>query len=245
MSTKLFVGNLNETTSAPTVGKLFETIGAVKNATIETRNEISRGFGYVELSTEEDAKAALERLNGYELEGRRIRVEVARDRSQPLPRRERGGRPFRGGRRGGMRGRYPPRFGGQFPYAGFQQQYSDFGYGPRRFPGRRFGARRGRRPTRRQLNPDAPTSQTRVHIGNLPYTLTKNELAEQLKGFQIKEIVLAHRRFNTSLNVGYAFVDFATPAEQKRFLETNQVLKLKDRDCRSSPAMDVPASAEQ
>ncbi|KAH7821183.1 putative RNA recognition motif protein [Monocercomonoides exilis] len=247
MTVKLFVGNLSESTTAVTVGKLFETIGLVKSATIETRNEVSRGFGYVEMQDEEAAQTAMRQLNGYNLNGKPLRVEIAYEKSKaPATRRPRA-RGARRGFRGGFAGYggFGAPFGGYGGFGGFNAPFNGYGYGA--FPARRgrgrFAGRprRGRRPTRRQLNPDAPSSQTRVHIGNLPYSLTKEDLTEALKGYQVKDIILTHRRFNTALNVGYAFVEFASAAEQKKFLAEHQTIQLKDRECRTSAAMDVPA----
>jgi RNA recognition motif-containing protein len=66
------VGNLSYETTAPQLGKLFESIGEVVNATIASSFNRSKGFGFVELKTEEAAKQAIEKLNNTELNGRHL-----------------------------------------------------------------------------------------------------------------------------------------------------------------------------
>lgn len=104
---KLYVGNLSRTTTDEAVKTAFEQFGEVASVRIlfdrETRQ--SRGFGFVEMPQDEQAKEAIEKLNETELEGRRIRVNEARE-----PERTPGGRP--GGSGGGFRGDRGPRDGG-------------------------------------------------------------------------------------------------------------------------------------
>ncbi len=78
---KLYVGNLPRTTTDDTVKTLFEQYGEVASVRIlfdrETRQ--SRGFGFVEMPNDEQANEAMEKLNETEVEGRRIRVNEARE----------------------------------------------------------------------------------------------------------------------------------------------------------------------
>ena len=104
---KLYVGNLARSTTDEAVKSAFEQFGEVSSVRIlfdrETRQ--SRGFGFVEMPQDDQAKEAMEKLNETELEGRRIRVNEARE-----PERTGGGRSnFGGGNGGGDRG---PRGGG-------------------------------------------------------------------------------------------------------------------------------------
>lgn len=93
---KLYVGNLSRNTTDDTVRTAFEQFGEVSSVRIlfdrETRQ--SRGFGFVEMPQDEQAKEAMEKLNETEIEGRRIRVNEARE-----PERTGGG--STGGRTGG------------------------------------------------------------------------------------------------------------------------------------------------
>lgn len=98
MTKKLFVGNLSYATTEEQLRTLFGEIGTVASVAVMTDRATGqpRGFGFVEMETEEDARNAIARLNNREINGRNITVSEAR------PPRERS---FGGGDRGGDRGR--------------------------------------------------------------------------------------------------------------------------------------------
>lgn len=100
MATKLFVGGIAWATHEDALMNLFSTVGTVVSATILTDkfSGRSKGFGFVEMSSEEEAARAIEQLNGAELDGRNITVSEAKPQA---PREDRGG--F-GGNRGGRGG---------------------------------------------------------------------------------------------------------------------------------------------
>jgi len=99
MSRKLYVGGLSFETTDAELRTLFEQAGTVESATVITDrlSGRSKGFGFVEMSTDAEARQAITELNGKMLEERTIAVEEAR------PPREGGGGP-RGG--SGRRGRW-------------------------------------------------------------------------------------------------------------------------------------------
>jgi cold-inducible RNA-binding protein len=106
MSNKLYVGNLSFDTTENDLNDAFASFGAVTEANLmmdRTTNR-SRGFGFVTMSTPEEAQKAIDGLNGKELRGRALTVNVARPREERSGggRREFGG----GGYRGGGRSRY-------------------------------------------------------------------------------------------------------------------------------------------
>ncbi|GAB6088639.1 RNA recognition motif domain-containing protein [Spirochaeta dissipatitropha] len=84
MSNKLYVGNMNYRTNEETLRGLFEAHGTVNSVTIiyDRQTGQSKGFGFVEMETAEAAEAAIEALNEYEIEGRRLRVNVAQPREE-------------------------------------------------------------------------------------------------------------------------------------------------------------------
>jgi RNA recognition motif-containing protein len=110
MATKLYVGNLSFQTTQQDLEELFAQSGQVSSVNLMTDRDTgrSRGFAFVEMSTEEEAKAAIEALDGKELDGRALKVNEARAKE------ERGGRGgFGGGGRGGSGGGYRGGGGGR------------------------------------------------------------------------------------------------------------------------------------
>jgi RNA recognition motif-containing protein len=89
MAKKLYVGNLSYSTEEANIRKMFEAHGEVVSINLITDKYTgqSKGFGFVEMATDEAAKAAMNALNGQQIDGRAIRVNEAFDK----PRRE-GGR---------------------------------------------------------------------------------------------------------------------------------------------------------
>jgi RNA recognition motif-containing protein len=80
MATKLFVGSLAYSVTDDTLRAAFEEAGTVESAKVISDRETgrSRGFGFVEMATEEEAQNAIKLLNEKELDGRRIIVNEAR-----------------------------------------------------------------------------------------------------------------------------------------------------------------------
>ncbi|MBI2065992.1 RNA-binding protein [Candidatus Woesebacteria bacterium] len=80
MATKLFVGNLEYTVTGDDLKEAFSQAGTVVDAVVisDKMTGRSRGFGFVEMSTEKEAKAAVEKVNGMDLKGRKINVNEAR-----------------------------------------------------------------------------------------------------------------------------------------------------------------------
>lgn len=81
---KVFVGNLSYTVTGDQLRELFSQAGEVVDAVviIERQTGRSKGFGFVEFSTEEEAKKAIETFEGKELDGREMRVNEARQREE-------------------------------------------------------------------------------------------------------------------------------------------------------------------
>jgi cold-inducible RNA-binding protein len=87
MGNKLYVGNLTYSTTASDLQQLFEQHGTVQSAQVCTDRDTgrSKGFGFVEMDTGEEAQAAISALNGQEVNGRALTVNEAK------PREDRGG----------------------------------------------------------------------------------------------------------------------------------------------------------
>ena len=118
MSTKLYVGNLAFQTTSQELQELFAQAGTVESASVVEDRDTgrSRGFAFVEMSTKEEATAAIDQFNGKELSGRALKVNEAK------PRENRsgggGGRGGFGGSRGGYGGN---RGGGGGNYGGHRE----------------------------------------------------------------------------------------------------------------------------
>lgn len=86
---KLFVGNLSWGTTEEALEEAFSEAGEVVSVAIITDRDSgrSKGFGFVEMATAEDAQKAVELLNGKELDGRALTVNIARPKEE-RPRRE-------------------------------------------------------------------------------------------------------------------------------------------------------------
>ena len=118
MSAKLFVGNLSFNITENDLQDAFAAHGSVveTNLMMDRMSGRPRGFAFVTMSSEEEAQKAIEALNGKELDGRALTVNVARPREERPPggggggsrgpRRDYGGGGGGGGGAGGGRGRY-------------------------------------------------------------------------------------------------------------------------------------------
>ena len=82
MSMKLYVGNLSFQTSSSDLQDLFSQAGTVESASVVEDRDTgrSRGFGFVEMSSKEEGEAAIQQLNGNDLNGRNLTVNVAKPR---------------------------------------------------------------------------------------------------------------------------------------------------------------------
>jgi len=140
----LFVAKLSSSTTGDDLQELFSAHGEVTSAKVivdrETGN--SKGFGFVEMPNDEEAKAAIAAINESELDGKEIVVKEANDREERPRRDSRGGFQSRGGSGGG--GGYQGRSGGGG--GGFQRRDDNRGGGgsgfQRRDDNRGGGARR-------------------------------------------------------------------------------------------------------
>ncbi len=97
MGTKLYVGSLPYSTSEEQLSELFSPHGSVQSAKVikDRYTNQSRGFGFVEMSTDEEAQKAIAALNGTSMGGRTLVVNEARPQEK---------RPYGGGRPGGGEG---------------------------------------------------------------------------------------------------------------------------------------------
>ena len=84
MSKKLYVGNLSYNTNEEALRSAFSEVGTVESAVVimDKMTGRSKGFGFVELATEEEAQSALAKFDGAELDGRSLKVNEARPQEE-------------------------------------------------------------------------------------------------------------------------------------------------------------------
>jgi len=82
MGKKIYVGNLSYNTIEDSLRAAFQSYGTVASAKIITDRDTgnSKGFGFVEMGTDDEARAAIAALNGHELDGRQLKVNEAMDK---------------------------------------------------------------------------------------------------------------------------------------------------------------------
>ncbi len=125
MNNKLFVGNLAWATTEGAIEEACAAYGTVTacNLMLDRATGRSRGFAFVTMSSEEEANKVIENLNGKEIEGRKLQINIARPKEDRPPRSfdgpprgDRGG--YGGERRGGYGGGGGGGGGGRRPYRG-------------------------------------------------------------------------------------------------------------------------------
>ena len=94
MASKLYVGGLPYSVTEGSLRELFSAHGTVESANVisDKFTGQSRGFGFVEMSSNSEAQSAIQTLNGTQFEGRSLTVNEAKPMEQRAPRREQGGR---------------------------------------------------------------------------------------------------------------------------------------------------------
>ncbi|MBN2702648.1 MAG: RNA-binding protein, partial [Pontiellaceae bacterium] len=105
MEKRLYVGNLSYSTTEDSLEELFQQAGTVVKCELmlDKFTSRSRGFAFIEMATHEEAQNAVDMLNEQNLDGRNLRVNIARPREERPPRRD-GGGGYGGGHGGGGHG---------------------------------------------------------------------------------------------------------------------------------------------
>ena len=127
----IYVGNLPFSTTSETLNTLFSRFGTVGSASVAVDRDTgrSRGFGFVEMDNDDEARKAIEELDGSDIDGRRVTVNQARPKTdRPRGPGGGGGRPGGGGGGGGGYGGRPGGGGGR---PGGRPGGSSGGYGNR------------------------------------------------------------------------------------------------------------------
>ncbi len=186
MSTRLFIGNLPPRLCFPELEALFAEVGKVQEADLVTDSITgrSRGFGFVEMASDEEAQAAIAKYHGYELDGQSLVVNEAKPQRGSAPR------------------------GGERPPPGRDRSTAGSEYRPP------SSARGG---------------DTRLYVGNLPYTVTTKDLEELFaEAGAVASVSLVMDRASGQ-SKGFAFVEMASKEEAKTASERFNGYDLKGR----------------
>ena len=104
---RIFVGNLSGEITGSDLRQVFESFGQVRSVTVAMDQAMGtpRGFAFVIMPVADEAKNAIEKMHGKDLQGRKIHVEKSRTKRKPRIDRRRSRRLETGGKVGGRRGR--------------------------------------------------------------------------------------------------------------------------------------------
>ncbi|XP_018485991.1 29 kDa ribonucleoprotein, chloroplastic [Raphanus sativus] len=226
---KLFVGNLSFDVDSAQLAQLFESAGTVEMVEViyDKVTGRSRGFGFVTMSTASEVEAAAQQFNGYELEGRALRVNAG----PPPPKREESF--SRGPRSGG----YGSERGG-----GYGSERS--GYGSQRSGRSGYGSERSSYGSERSSygsgSGSGSGSSDRVYVGNLSWgvddTALESLFSEQ--GKVVEARVIYDR--DTGRSKGFGFVTLGSPQEVTRAINSLNGADLDGRQIRVSEAEARP-----
>jgi len=217
MSTKVFVGNLAFRTTDQNLVDLFNTVGQVKSASIITRGRRSLGYGFVELSSPDQANAAVAKFNGHTLLERQLKVEVAKEPSERPPRPDRPPReprqPKDGQAAGNGNGEKTAK-----PATRRRQRRTDSKDGEGSSPsGERASADKPKRERPPRVERPKIVSDTTLFVANLPFSVDDAALLAIFSALKPKSAHVVRTRNDRSR--GYGFVEFNSKADQQAALQ--------------------------
>jgi len=219
MSTKVFVGNLAFRTTDQNLVDLFNTVGQVKSASIITRGRRSLGYGFVELSSPDQANAAVGKFNGHTLLERQLKVEVAKEPSERPPRAERPPRepreprqPKDGQAAGNGNGEKTAK-----PATRRRQRRTPSKDGEASPAGERASGDKPRRERPPREERPKIASETTLFVANLPFSVDDAALLAIFSALKPKSAHVVRTRNDRSR--GYGFVEFHTKADQQAALQ--------------------------
>ncbi|KAL7722902.1 Enhancer binding protein-2 [Entamoeba marina] len=211
--TNLYVGNLSFKCNEEEFKKHFESFGKVKESKLMIFRGYSRGFGFIEYETEEDAKKALS-ANGVEFMGRKLKVEIARPRKERTQEKTQekpvSSKPKTNAPRSGNKRPNGPR------------------YGQRRF---NQGKPYYRKPFNRSQPKPKPSnpefSENLVFVRNIDYSVKDEDLQKMFEKFNVVSAKVITYRFRGNIrSKGFGFVEVKTTPDQeaaiKELNETEQ-----------------------
>jgi RNA recognition motif-containing protein len=220
MSTKVFVGNLAFRTTDQNLVDLFSAVGQVKSASIITRGRRSLGYGFVELSSADQANAAVAKFNGHTLLERQLKVEVAKEPSERPPKPDRPPRqprqPKDGAASNGNGNGNGEKAGGPAKRRRQRRTPSKDGQAGGSPAGDKAGADKPKRERPPRQERPKVVSDTTLFVANLPFSVDDAQLLAIFNGLKPKTAHVVRTRNDRSR--GYGFVEFATKGDQQAAL---------------------------
>jgi len=265
---KVFVGNLSFRTRSTGLKETFSEVGNVTNARVVTKGRKSMGYGFVEFSNIEEAKAAVAKFHKYNLDDREINVEVSTSKNQSKP----PVRPRTPKTKKEGTGSAPAAPAAASTPAGTTSAGTDAAKKKKtlrkrkgkKSPDGKTGAPAGsdatspagpsadgsspaKNPKRQRTlkpKPTGPrdTSDTTLFVGNLPFNLDDDGLKDLFKEFNPVSANVIKRKFNNT-SKGFGFVTFADGASQQAALDAKGKTSIGDRQLQISKA-HVPQPAD-
>ena len=227
--TRVYVGNLSFKTNVDSVRALFDGIELKEAKIVEAPFGKSRGFGFVTLKDEKDVEKALAK-NDVELDGRKVRVEIARPEDQPRPDR---------------RAFYPPPPAPRYAPRGYVSYRSYYPPAPRRAP--RYSAPaapaqpRQRRPRRDPATQEISTDK--LFVKNLSFQTTDEAFKQAFEKYDIADATIV--RHANGRSKGFGFVTVKSEDNQKKAIAEMNEFELDGRKITVSAAYKRDEKAEE
>ncbi|KAJ5076242.1 polyadenylate binding protein [Anaeramoeba ignava] len=207
----VYIGNLPLDVTEEEIETEFGKFAEVVNVRIAQKRGRPAGFAFVEMKNIEGAKKVVDKLDGTEVSGRTIRVELAqfeekdsKQYPQQYPQQRFAFRDYN-------RGYFPPMSFVPYPRYSRYSQFSSFS--PTRKP-------QQLRRRRRQSRTPKEESKTQIHVSNLPFNMEDEEFEKIFQNFKTKECKIA--RLRNGKSKGFGFVEFESNEDQQKALELNE-----------------------
>jgi RNA recognition motif-containing protein len=239
MTKKLFVGNLSFNTREASLAAAFAAIGPVSECKIIAHGTKSLGYGFVDMTNDDDAVKAVEALNKKDLDGRQINVEIAKEvpnektPREPKPKREPRARQPKEPKAPGAPSPAPAAVPAGAPPS------PDAAGAKKSRPRRRKPAGEKTPKLQRTKNPSDRT----LFVANLPFQFSDDELKAFFAEFNPTSAHVVRKPNGNSR--GYGFVDFAGEADQQKALVAMDKKLVMEREISVKVAETEPVAVER
>jgi RNA recognition motif-containing protein len=203
---KVFVGNLSYTVTADTLRDLFQTVGDVKDVQLISRYGRSKGYGFVTFNDTRHVQLAVDKFTTYELEGRQINCESAREKKEKTIEQRLDDSTLNDHTEDEKLKKRAPRKKPQ----NNKQKHQDAAAAAE--PASTQSTEKTEKKPQRERKPrepreprdkDAPISKTMVFVGNLPFEVTDEDLSAMFEKYGVVSARVVFGRFGRSKGFGF------------------------------------------